>query len=88
MKSPLLLYNPTLDSVLMVEELIRKQSGKLGKYQLWKRLPRKMMYQTYQVIISYLEDSNKILIDKDGKIIWIWAPEIIKKIEKKDLIIK
>lgn len=88
MKTPILLYNPTLESVLMVEETIKKNSGKLGKYQLWKRLPRKMMYQTFQIIISYLEDSNKIIIDKDGKIIWIWAPEAIKRLEKRGLIIK
>jgi len=88
MKTPILLYNPTLESVLMVEATIKKNSGKLGKYQLWKRLPRKMMYQTFQVIIRYLEDSNKTIIDNDGKIIWIWAPKTIEKLEKRGLIIK
>jgi hypothetical protein len=84
----MLLYNPTLESVLMVEKAIRENSGKLGKYQLWKKLPRKMTYQTFQAILNYLEDSNKIIIDRDGKLAWIWGPEVIKKLEEKGLIIR
>ncbi|GAG08302.1 unnamed protein product, partial [marine sediment metagenome] len=54
--------------------------NQFGKYQLWKRLPRKMMYQTFCVIIDYLEESNKIIIDKEGKLVWIWDPEGVKRI--------
>jgi len=32
------------------------------------------------MIIDYLEESGKIMIDKDGKIVWTWNPEMIKKI--------
>jgi len=74
------LHSPTLESVIMVEAIVQKHSQECGKYQLWKKLPKKMMYQTYQTILSYLEESGKILIDKDGCIIWIWDPEGIKKI--------
>ena len=62
-----LLYNPTLQSVLMVEETIEKHSGEYGKYQIWKSLPRKVMYQTFQVILDYLVKSKKIVIDKKYK---------------------
>jgi len=65
---------------MMVEKTIQKYSQECGKYQLWKKLPRKMMYQTFQLILDYLENSGKILIDKDGCIIWTWDPEGIKKI--------
>ena len=41
-----------------------------------------MMYQTFLVILDYLEESGKILIDKDGCILWVWDPEGIKKILK------
>ncbi len=75
-----LLHNPTLESVLMVERTIQKHSPELGKYQLWKKLPKKMMYQTFQTILDYLENSGKILIDKDGKVVWTYDPEGIKKI--------
>jgi len=75
-----ILHSPTLESVMMVEKTIQKYSQECGKYQLWKKLPRKMMYQTFQLILDYLENSGKILIDKDGCIIWTWDPEGIKKI--------
>lgn len=82
------LHSPTLGTVLMVEKTAKKYSGELGKYQLYKKLPRKMMYQTFQYIIEYLRDSNKILLDKDGKIVWIWDPEGVKEILQKNLIVK
>lgn len=63
----------------MVEKTIYKYSQQYGKYQLWKKLPRKMMYQTYQVILEYLEESGKIMIDTDGCIIWTYNPNLIKK---------
>ena len=73
-------HSPTLDSVLMVENIIKKHSQEYGKYQLWKRLPRKMMYQTFQTILNYLEESGKIIIDKDGCVIWTYDPQAIRKI--------
>ena len=83
-----LLYNPTLSSVLMVEETIQKYSQECGKYQLWKKLPNKMMYQTYLVILDYLIASNKIMIDKEGCIIWTYNPERIRKAISEGLIVK
>jgi hypothetical protein len=81
-----ILHSPTLESVIMVEKTIQKYSQDFGKYQLWKRLPKKMMYQTFQVILDYLEQSGKIIIDKDGCIIWTFNPARIKKIIREDLI--
>ncbi|MFT4244738.1 MAG: hypothetical protein ACMXYB_04780 [Candidatus Woesearchaeota archaeon] len=75
------LHSPTLESVIMVEKTIYKYSQQYGKYQLWKKLPRKMMYQTYQVILEYLEESGKIMIDTDGCIIWTYNPQRIKKLD-------
>lgn len=88
MKNQSILHSPTLESVLMVEKIIQKYSQEYGKYQLWKKLPKKMMYQTFQVILNYLEESGKIVIDEDGCVIWIWNPEIIRRLEKENLIIK
>ncbi|MAG19824.1 hypothetical protein CL618_00110 [archaeon] len=75
-----ILHSPTLESVLMVEKTIEKYSQECGKYQLWKKLPKKMMYQTYLVILDYLQETGKIIIDKDGCVIWVWDPEGIRKI--------
>ena len=74
-----ILRQPRLDTVLMVEEFIKKYSAEFKVYQLWKRLPRKMMYQTYKIILGYLLEINKIAIDREGKIVYIWNPEIAKK---------
>jgi hypothetical protein len=87
MKYKTLEYNPTLGSMLMVEEAARRYSQECGKYQLWKRLPKKMMYQTFQTILDYLESSGKIMID-DGVIIWTYNPERIKELISKGLIVR
>lgn len=39
-----------------------------------------MMYQTFLTILDYLQESGKIMIDKDGCVIWTWDPDGIKKI--------
>jgi len=88
MTQMVVLHSPTLESVLMVEKVAKEYSGELGKYQLWKKLPRKMMYQTFQSILDYLVESNKIIIDRDGKVIWIWDPEGVRKILQKNLIVR
>jgi len=88
MAQAILLHSPTLDSVLMVEEAIQKYSQEYGKYQLWKKLPKKMMYQTFQVILDYLEQSGKIMIDKEGCVIWTYNPKRIKKLIAEELIVR
>ena len=88
MKQTTILHSPTLESVIMVEKTIQKYTQECGKYQLWKKLPKKMMYQTFQVILDYLLQSGKILIDKDGCLIWTYNPQRIKRLIEEDLIAK
>jgi len=66
-----ILHYPQLDSILMVEGIIQKMKIYPTRMELWKFLPRKMQYQTFKLILDYLERSNKIMFDKD-KIIWIF----------------
>ncbi len=66
-----ILHYPQLDSILMVEGIIQKMKTYPTRMELWKSLPRKMQYQTFKLILEYLERSNKIMFDKD-KIIWIF----------------
>ena len=73
-----ILHYPQLDTVLMVEEFIKKHDGEFKKRRLWELLPRKMMYQTFCVIIDYLLYSRKISIDSERKIGWIYYPEIAR----------
>ena len=60
-------YNPTLESVLMVENTILKSSGELGKHHIWKTSPRQMMYQPYQVILTYLSNRGRYSSIRRGK---------------------
>ncbi|MBU1246294.1 MAG: hypothetical protein KKH88_03090 [Nanoarchaeota archaeon] len=74
-----ILHYPQLDTVLMVEEFIKKYDGEFKKRALWEHLPKKMMYQTFCLIIDYLLYSRKISIDAEGKIGWIFYPEKVKE---------
>lgn len=86
LKSENVLRYPRLDTVLMVEEAIKKYDGEFKKMALREHLPKKMMYQTFCVIIDYLLYSRKISIDSDGKIGWIYYPETARKyFSRKDL---
>ena len=88
MKNEILHY-PRLDTVLMVEEFIKERSGEFKKRKLWEHLPKKMMYQTFCVIFDYLLESNKMAVDAEGKVGWIWDPDGVKKyLKRKDLWIR
>ena len=77
MKAPL--RYPRLDTVLYVERFIKENDGEYRKKRLWEALPKKMMYQTFSVIIDYLLLSGKISVDAEGKIGWIFYPEEAEK---------
>lgn len=77
-----ILHYPQLDTVLMVERYIHKHSGEFKKKALWQHLPKKMMYQTYCLIIDYLLYSRKISVDSEGKIGWITQSD--RKVTKKE----
>ena len=72
--------SPTLDTVLMVERTIDMYSGEFDRTALWKKLPRKVMWQTYLVILDYLEEINKIAVDRERKIGYIWNPKLAKRL--------
>jgi hypothetical protein len=79
MRTSNILRYPRLDTVLMVEKFIKEYDGEFKKRKLWESLPKRMMYQTFCVIINYLLYSGKISIDKEGKIGWIYYPELARK---------
>lgn len=66
------LHYPKLDSILMVEKAIQQSEDYPSRMELWRSLPRKMQYQTFKLILDYLERSNKIMFEED-KIIWIFS---------------
>jgi hypothetical protein len=67
-----ILHFPKLDSILMVESAIQNSKDYPTRMELWKSLPKQMQYQTFKLILDYLERSNKIMFEGD-KIIWVFA---------------
>lgn len=81
MLKPVLHY-PRLDTILKVEEIIKKAKEPLSKNEIDRRLTKQIMRPTMNVILKYLEKSGKIAILKEG-IIWIYKEDISKKLREK-----
>lgn len=75
--------SPTLDTVNMVEKTIEDYSGEFKKTQIWEKLPRKVMWPTFVLILNYLENINKIGISDDGIITYIWNPTLTSKMRSR-----
>lgn len=77
---------PNLNTVLMVENLLRKYSDlPLKISEIKKKLPKKIMHQTLKIILEYLWKSGKIIYGPKG-IQWIYSePEHLKKMLENSL---
>jgi hypothetical protein len=47
------LHEPQLDTILMVEKTILDSDDYPTRMELWRRLPRKVQYQTFGRILDY-----------------------------------
>lgn len=65
-------HAPNLNTIKMVENEFRKNHFFDSKNQLWRSLPKQTQYPTLCNVLDYLEESNKITYDKNGKIVWIF----------------
>ena len=66
-------HSPNLNTVIMVEEFLKKHSDAPIKVSEIKgRLPKKVMHQTLLQILNYLQLSGKILIGTKG-ILWVFT---------------
>ena len=74
-----IIHYPNLKTVLMIEDALKKANTLLTREQLKKKLPVKIMHQTLNVILRYLEESGKIIDGRKG-ILWIYNPS--KKLDK------
>lgn len=75
--------SPTLETLMMIERAIEEFSGEFNRTELWKKLPKKVMWQTYLVVLDYLQSINKVAISKEGILVYIWSPDIAKKFMKR-----
>ena len=68
-----IIHYPRLDTVMMIEDAIRSAKEYPTKAELLRRLPKKVMYQTFNLVIEYLQRSNKIIVTRDGRVVWVFA---------------
>ncbi len=64
-------HYPTLKTVLAVENILKKEKQLITREGIKKKLKSKIMHQTLNVILKYLEDSGKIMDGRKG-FIWIF----------------
>lgn len=65
-------HSPTLNTVLMVEQVLKNAKEIISVAELKRRLPKKVMHNTILQILNYLQFSGKIIIGTKG-ILWIFA---------------
>ena len=68
-----IIHYPSLKTVLMVEDTLKKANKLMNREDLKRKLPTKIMHQTLNLILQYLEDSGKIIDGRKG-ILWIYNP--------------
>lgn len=82
MQKQIFKHSPTLNTILMVEEILKK-GDLISLAELKRELPRKVMHQTLIEVLDYLQVSGKIIIGTKG-ILWVYTErrelnELIKK---------
>lgn len=75
--------SPRLDTIMMVEKFIKENTGEYKKTELFQRLPKKVMWGTFNVILQYLWENNKIGIDRNGYVVYIYNPELYEKLKNR-----
>ena len=73
------LHQPTLATIRLVEQKLKKKKYFRSKNQLFLSLGKSVMYPTITTILDYLEESNKIAFKKDSSIIWTFSNSRKKK---------
>jgi len=77
-------HSPTLNTVLMVENtLLNMDKSIFTVADIKKKLPKQVNHRTLMIILSYLEESNKIFVSIKG-ITWIHntSPRLRREISK------
>jgi hypothetical protein len=72
-------HSPTLNTVMMVEDVLKDAGEVIPLAELKRRLPKKVMHQTLLQVLDYLQLSGKIIIGTKG-ILWVFAER--KEIEQ------
>lgn len=63
------LHYPNLKTMLMVEKVLKEAETTLTREEIKQRLPTKIMHQTLNVILEYMEQRGLILDGHKG-VLW------------------
>lgn len=76
-----IIHYPNLKTVLAVEKILENSNQLIKRKDLKEKLENKIMHQTLNIILEYLEDSGKIIDGRKG-ILWVHnsSPKIKKAI--------
>jgi len=69
METETLIHYPNLRTILEVENVLKGADEPISKNEIMRRLPKKIMRQTLNAIIDYLEESGKVLNGEKG-VLW------------------
>ena len=77
-----IIHYPTLKTMLMVEKILIEADNMIDREELKRRLPVKIMHQTLNLILTYLEEKG-LIVDSHKGILWIYnpSPKLKKAIE-------
>jgi len=67
------IHYPTLKTMLMIEKVLKNAETAIDREELKRRLPVKIMHQTLNIILGYLEEKGMILDGHKG-VLWIYNP--------------
>ena len=65
-------HSPTLNTILMVESVLRNAGQLMTIAEIKRVLPRKVMHGTLLQVLDYLQLSGKIIIGTKG-VLWIFT---------------
>ena len=74
-------HAPTLNTIQMIEGVLADKKEFNSRNKLSRALPKQVQSQTIEAVLQYLEKSNKVMRDKTGAILWIFAdnnPKLMK----------
>ncbi|MBM3903777.1 MAG: hypothetical protein FJ357_01330 [Thaumarchaeota archaeon] len=89
-QSPLQSHTPTLKTIEMIERVLAEGKEFSSRNKLSRALPKQVQPKTIDAVLNYLERSNKVMRDKKGAILWIFAEDSPKlmKLHKKSTALK
>ena len=78
-----IIHYPNLSTILEVEKVLKDSDEPLSREEIKRRLPAKIMHQTLNVILKYMENRGLIHIGEKG-VIWTYnpSPKLRKAMER------